>query len=526
MPSPLLLERPGRWSQGAAAVLLLLVALPAAPLLWSALSSLGELGSSDSGVFVGRAFAVALLNSAVVALLVAALSLLLGLPAGVCLALYNFPGRRVLFALLVFPLLVPSFLWAIGWSSLSAHVGPAISGVSGCVIAFTSPAVALSLLASYAATQALTASQVDSARIAGGERTVIAQACRHAAIPTLLAASLAGVLTLQDPGPGQILGLKTAASEILTSFSALFDFALAGRQCAALTLLVLVITVPLACFSAPRIAHQILARQTGKPRPHTHRGVASLAALGIGLMVLISVFLPLLGLTLPTLRAPEFLRAWQRALERALEEVARTGTDTLVYAAGAAVISVTLSLLLVLSVGRDPRLRIAVVAACFILFSLPSALSALGILQIAAEAPAWADPLLRSPIAVCGALGLRFFPVATLLSLRAWGSTSSSWTMAAAVHGVSAGKYVWKVILPVLLPSLVVSALLVSLLATADVGTVLLLHPPGRSSLPLAIFTVMANARESLVATLCLLYAAIAVGLLIAAETVLRRKAT
>ena len=76
-----------------------------------------------------------------------------------------------------------------------------------------------------------------------------------------------------------------------------------------------------------------------------------------------------------------------------------------------------------------------------------------------------------------------------------------------------------------LLPSLSVSALLVSLLATADVGTVLLLQPPGWSSLPLAIFTVMANAPESLVATLCLLYSALAVGLLITAETVLRRSA-
>ena len=42
------------------------------------------------------------------------------------------------------------------------------------------------------------------------------------------------------------------------------------------------------------------------------------------------------------------------------------------------------------------------------------------------------------------------------------------------------------------------------------VGTVLLLHPPGQSSLPLTIFTVMANAPESLVASLCLAYIMVA----------------
>jgi ABC-type Fe3+ transport system permease subunit len=57
--------------------------------------------------------------------------------------------------------------------------------------------------------------------------------------------------------------------------------------------------------------------------------------------------------------------------------------------------------------------------------------------------------------------------------------------------------------------------LLVALLATADVSTVLLLHPPGARSLPLAIFTVMANAPESLVATLCLVYIVGAFGFLV-----------
>jgi ABC-type spermidine/putrescine transport system permease subunit II len=70
--------------------------------------------------------------------------------------------------------------------------------------------------------------------------------------------------------------------------------------------------------------------------------------------------------------------------------------------------------------------------------------------------------------------------------------------------------------LPLLLPAGAVAALLVALLATADVSTVLLLHPPGESSLPLSIFTVMANAPEALVAALCLVYVVVAAGLLAA----------
>jgi hypothetical protein len=62
-----------------------------------------------------------------------------------------------------------------------------------------------------------------------------------------------------------------------------------------------------------------------------------------------------------------------------------------------------------------------------------------------------------------------------------------------------------------------------ALLATAEVGTVLLLHPPGHGNLPLAVFTVMANAPEALVAMLCLLYVTLALVLALAAQSVVRR---
>jgi ABC-type Fe3+ transport system permease subunit len=56
---------------------------------------------------------------------------------------------------------------------------------------------------------------------------------------------------------------------------------------------------------------------------------------------------------------------------------------------------------------------------------------------------------------------------------------------------------------------------LVALLASSDAGTVLLLHPPGEASLPLSIFTVMANAPEAVVASLCLVHLLATVAVLV-----------
>src|SRR5262245_27116283 len=248
----------GTWRWWGTAAIFCLVLAPALPLFWQAFAT-GDAWSP------GRGFPSALLSSFQVAVAVGVLSLAIGLPLGVAAALYDFPGRGLLLALVTIPILVPSFLWAIGWSALTAHLGTNftafLSGGAGCVLVFLAGAIPLVLWASYATTRNVTGSQIDAARLAGGERTVLKYAIGQAILPAVLIASLGGVLTLADPGPGLIFGLRTAASEILTSFAARYDFNLAGRQCVYLTLGVLVLAIPIAITAAPRLTAEILPRQ-------------------------------------------------------------------------------------------------------------------------------------------------------------------------------------------------------------------------------------------------------------------------
>jgi iron(III) transport system permease protein len=513
MISCLWLEQPGKWRTIAVALILGLALLPALPLTVQALPAWKQFG-------IDRPFASALGSSAVVAVLVFVFSWLFGLPLGVCTSLYDWPGRKFLLPLAALPLLLPSFLWAIGWSALAAQLGPrataVVSGYSGCILVFVTTTFPLVLLTAHLVTGSLSGSQVDSARLAGGERTVLWQACRHAAPVAGLAAALGSVFTLSDPGPGLILGLRSAAGEILTSFASLYRFELAGFQCAVLALVVLCVTLPLVWLTAPRLASQLMARQARcfQRSPHSP---AQAAGVVLALGVVGFVALPLAGLLFPLTAGIE--------LSRAGREVQRTAVDTLLYAAGAGTTATALGFLLALSVGRRHRLQITSVGICLMLFALPPALAGLGIVQTAAAAPAWLDFLLRTRLTVCLTLGLRFVPVATVLGLRAWSAMPVSWAQAAAIHGVPLGSYGFRVLLPYFLPAAATSVLLVGLLGTADIGTVLLVQPPGHASLPLAIFTVMANAPEALVATLCLTYAASAAGLLVLAWLVAGRMA-
>lgn len=488
----------------AAGLILGLVTVPAWPLVWRAIVP-GE------ATPLAGSFAIALRNSLEIAAFVGVIAFVIGRPAGVALALYKFPGRSLAFAIVMLPLLVPTFLWAIGWSALAAQAGPAatawITGRTGCVLVFLGSAIPLVVLVSYAATLALSGTQIEAARLAGGERAVVYYACRYGATAACFAAALAGLLTLSDPGPGQIFGRRTAASDVLTSFSSQYDFGLAGRQCALLALAVLLLAIPLVLLAATRLSSQILVRQVRSIVRISPGPMAIGISLTFAALILVTMAVPLAGLLLPLQNGLDMTRAWR--------EVARTGVNTLVYAIGAGFVSTGLSLLTAISVGHSDRLRTAVLGSCLALFALPPSMTALGMVYAATSGPSWLDWLTRSRAVVCLGLGLHYFPLATVIALRSWGTLPATWTHAAAIHGVPFSKYFFKVVVPHLLPAMGVTLLLVGLLATADVGTVLLLHPPGRTSLPLAIFTVMANAPESLVASLCVSYLLLALGLLV-----------
>jgi len=523
MVSVMFLEQPGRWRVITTGALLALIALPVLPLGWAAV----DVPTAE----VGQAFWQGLATSARIAVVGAVLGLAIGLPVGVGTALAPFPGRRVLLAAIGLPLVAPSFLWAIGWSTLAAHHAIAqafTTGVSGCVLIAATTTTALVVFASYAATLELSRSQIDAALLSGSEGAVLRRACRNAVLPAGFAAVLGGVMTLSDPGAGQILGAHTAAAEIMTAFAVRYDIALAATQCLILAAIVAAIALPLAWIAGPRLAEAVLARQLAPP-PRRGRSTTSLMVASMASMyVLLIVAPPIVGLFVPLVRGggsgsigvPALGPAADDHLELvllgALATAARTALNTMIYAAGAAALAVLVGSAIALAVGRNSSLRTWAMTVGIVVFSWPSFAGALGVARVATAAPSLLDVLLRSRFTVCAVLASHFVPVATAFALRAAGTIAPSWTYAAAIHGVTLPRYLRMVLWPAVRPSVSLAFALVALLASADAGSVLLLHPPGEASLPLAIFTVMANAPEVAVASLCLIYLLVTVAILAA----------
>lgn len=490
MISSEVIEKPGWWRGLLLTSICVPAFFPALPLVWALFN---ETAIAAQGL-IGDGFLKAILHSLGIAVSVALSAVLCGIPAGVLAALYDFPGRRVLLAFLAIPIVIPSFILAIGYSSLH------LSGGTGVVLTFSSPGISLVLFITFLSARQLSKSQIEAARLVGGEFFLLYQVGKAVAPAAFLTAVLAGILTLPDPGPGQIFSFSVAASEMLVSFSALFDFSLAVKQCAIISAIVLFLFLPVAILIAPRIAISLLGKAT-QPNPLLRsKRMGWIGFVLLCLLLLVTAILPLSGILKPLVNDFPMLRP--------LQEFMRTITDTFTYALASGGIATVLGFILAIAIGRQNQRRRNLLIVLFLILSLPPALNALGILKLGTIAPAWLDPLLRSRFTVVCALALRFFPVAAILAMKSFGSIPVSRALAAGLHGIPLWLYVRRVLVPTLFPSAILSCMIVALLATAEVGTVLLLRPPGADSLPVQIFTVMANAPESLVAALCFFHVA------------------
>lgn len=480
------------------------------PGAWLAASALQSATGETWGEVFYLPFLRALTQSGRQVLWVSLLGFALGWPYGVVSGLFRYPFKRLCLALLLLPLVMPPFLWAIGFQGLKPLVSFArqswLDGFSGCVLSYVTQVFPLVALAALAQASLITASEREAALVAGGIRHLLRQSLRATWPSAAAAAVVGGVLTLSDPGCGQITGSHGVASVILTALSARNDFAVASLKALSSGLLVL----PAVAFAAI-----VLARKLHGPSVRVDfarsadvqlRSRWSAWWLGFGMLAVAGLFLlpAFAGLVRPLTGMGRGHYLWQ-AGQVMLESAAPTAW----YGAGAALTAVLLGMVIAAGVGHSrPRFRL-VFAFGLGFLAMPSALHALGIVSAAAAMPEPLAGWLRSEIAVGIAIGWRFVPLAAILLALAWRRLSRSMLDARRIHAVPAGRFMLVVGLPLLWRPAAGVFVLVALLALADVSTTMLLQAPGASSYGTRLFAVMDNSPEKLVAALCLGQAAL-----------------
>ncbi len=443
-------------------------------------------------------------------------TLVVGTLSAWLVTMYRFRGRRILDALLVIPLAVPTYIVAYAWGEILDYTGPVQSALraaagwksradywfpdvrstGGAVLVLSSvlyPYVYLTARASFAQQSACA---LEVARTLGrtpfGVFTSVALPLARPA----LAAGLALVLMecLNDLGAVQYLGVRTLSSTIYTTW--LQRSNLAGAAQLSVVLLGFVALVLVAEVWARRgRSHSLTARVRPIPFAELNRGWALLA----GTLCLIPFAA---GFALPSVLLAA--KAVAHRHDAFTEAVLRAAGNSVMLASLTALLAVVVGVVLAYArrVAANGFTRPAVQLAG-LGYALPGTVMALGVLIPLAALDNQIDDILRRTIGISTGLLLSGTLFALLMAFAArflavaLGSIeaglqriSPNLDAVARTLGEGAFSALWRVHLPILMPVLATAGLLVFVDAMKELPATLLLRPFNFETLATQVYSL------------------------------------
>jgi iron(III) transport system permease protein len=437
-----------------------------------------------------------LYNTAALGLGTAVLSTLVGGPLGFALARVTLPWKSVLRVALAAPALLPPYVVALAWTYLVAPVGGEWAySVAGAVVVLTIVCYPLSMLATEVALRRVEPRLEEAALLVARPALVLRRITLPLVAPTMVAGGLViFVLGISEFGVPGVLRVRVFTTEVFTAFAALYDL----RRAIALAL-------PLAAVSL--LAAAVAATLTGERMVTTRRGAATESPLtfdgwkqpslvAVGSVLLVAVLTPLAVLATEAQRSTSIVGAVRGAQTAVMNSLA-------LGAIGATLVTVVATALAYARVrARRPFGRIADVLMVF-LFTVPSTVVGVGLIELWNRPGALGAVYGTAAMPVLGYLA-RFVPVATLIVAAVLRSVPIAHEEASAVSGATWLATIARIVLPQIKPGLLAAWVVSFVLAFGEVGTTILVAPAGESTLPIRVYTLIANAPPGHVAALAL----------------------
>lgn len=454
----------------------------------------------------------ALEHSLLLATLTTALAVLIGVPLGLLLGKSDLPLRGTLTLLLTIPLLLPPYTLAVCWFNflsskglvvwiapprVAAALSRCLFGFSGCLLVLVSALMPIVMILTQVYLRAVNPRLEEAARLSARWPAVLRYVTLPMIFPSILfGAMLVFLLALGEVGAPMFLRFPVFPAETLTQFAAFYDV---GAAAAAATPLLAVALLAVALESA------YLRDKTSRLLPTTPSRRVLYAQLGrwrvpalmtVGLLVLALVVLPLLALFVSSLSPSAYREAIAKGAESA-------GRSLLLAAVGATLLTAFGLCCGYLVHHRALRLWRAVDTLTLLLFTLPGTVIGIGLIAL------WNRPFTGFLYASAGMVVLAYLAQYTALTSRIVQATLAnvppSREEAAQTSGVPWFARVWYVVIPAALPGIAASWSIAFVFCLRDLGASMLVYPPGQETLPVRIFTLMANGAPNLVSALCVL---------------------
>jgi iron(III) transport system permease protein len=419
------------------------------------------------------------------------LATLLGGALGLVLARTSLPWKTPLRIALIAPAVLPPYVIALAWSYLAGQVA---FTVWGAIAVLTSALYPLSMLATEVALRQVDPRLEEAALLAAPPTRVLYRITAPLVLPTVMSAALmVFVLAISDFSVAAVLRVRVFTTEVFSAFAALYD---SGRAMI-LSLPLVILSIVVAAAAAIALGDRLVTtrRTRGGTRIEAFDSwklATAVTACGAICLVLI---LPLMALVREALRS--------RSVVPAIRGSSEAAVNSLVLA----VIGATVVTALAAAVGyarahTTAKTGAAVDALWIVLFAVPSTVVGIGLIGV------WNRPYALGLYGTGAMLVLayvaRFAPVGALALAAIVRAIPQSQEEAAAVAGAGWLRTITHIVLPQIRVGLLAVWVIAFILSFGEVGTSILVAPPGESTLPIRVYTLTANAPPGHVAALAL----------------------
>lgn len=437
------------------------------------------------------------------------LATMIGLPLGILFARTDLPLRKLFAVLFTIPLLIPPYIIAVSWFDLlgregflAALLGPAVAsvtskwlfGLPGCVLVLFSTFMPIVMLLTMAYSKTVDLRLEEAGKLVSGWPFVLKGITIPLIFPgVLLAAMLVFLLTLGEFGVPTFLRYDVFPVESFTQFSAFYNFGAATAAAIPLALITFLVLV---------LESSFLQEKTYQIRPASAEATASPFRLGslrnwcfvsVNLLCIAVVVVPLLIVVFRSFASGAYAEAISRASDSLLRSLAYAGI-------GATALTLVGFLTGYLIYTQALPVWRSIDSLTIFLVGLPSTVIGIGLIALwntRATAFIYATPA----IIVLGYLA-QYAALASRITVTALGQIPPSMENAAEIVGAGWLRRMFWIVGPLARRGLTAAWLVGYIFCLRDTGITMLVYPPGRDTLPVRTFTLMANGSAGLIAAL------------------------
>lgn len=464
-----------------------------------------------------------MVNSLSLGFLTVIIANVIGIPAAFFLSKTNLKLKNIIKIGFLLPIFIPPYISALSWGSVLGRNGlmnslfnigefttsiyNSLFGASFILGISFLPIIILFISDSL---NNIEKEIEESAMMDASRRKIFFKLTLPMLKPSILSSSiLIFIITISEFGVPMLLGINVFTTEIFTQFSAFYNYDAA-----------IILSLPLTMISFALIYWEYRKlKGVAFVNTETIKNKTDVINLGrwqsvifIGLVLLLFflVLLPVIILFFKSLPVNSYTQA--------LSYMEKPFVVSLINSLTGAFILSALGFIAAYFVERRNKKSIDI--QLFFYFAIPSTVLGIGLIQLW-NRWVFSDFIYNTFVIVQLGYIARFLIISERLFLTAFKQLPVSLEEVAAVEGATQIQIFKKVLIPILKPTFFISFVLGFIFCFGELGTTIVVYPAGQSTLPITLYTIMANSPESVysaMSIIILLPLLLVTGLLFAVE--------